>query len=81
MQKNSIKKKMIYAGTAAGDSINKTVVVELETLKTHPKYHKKIRVTKRYKVHDPENSVKAGEYVRFEMSRPISKDKKFIKTR
>lgn len=70
--------KKVLRGTVASKAMNKTIVVEIATLKTHPKYQKKYRVTKRYKVHDPENSCKVGEVVNFVACKPISKDKKFV---
>jgi len=40
-----IKKK----GTVVSDKMKQTVVVAVESLKTHPKYQKKYRSTKKYK--------------------------------
>lgn len=57
--------------------MDKTIVVAVDSFKTHPKYVKKYRSTKKYKVHDPENKYKAGDVVEFIQSKPISKDKKF----
>lgn len=65
-------------GTVVSDSMDKTIVVAVETLKTHPKYQKKYRSTKKYKVHDEENKYKKGDVVEFVQCRPISKDKRFI---
>lgn len=64
-------------GMVISDKMDKTIVVAVNALKTHPKYRKKYRVTKKYKVHDPENKYKVGDTVKFVECRPISKDKKF----
>lgn len=72
-----IKKIAKLKGTVVSDSMNKTIVVAVETLKTHPKYQKKYRSTKKYKVHDAENKYKKGDVVEFIQCRPISKDKRF----
>lgn len=64
-------------GIVVSDKMDKTIVVAVHTLKTHPKYKKKYRVTKKCKVHDPENKYKAGDIVEFVQSRPISKHKRF----
>ena len=64
-------------GVVVSDKMDKTIVVTVETLKTHPKYLKKFRVTKKYKVHDPENKYKVGDKVEFIQCRPISKDKSY----
>ncbi len=55
-----------------------TVVVMVETVKPHPKYQKRITVTKKYKAHYMGAELKAGDRVLLEESRPISKDKHWI---
>ncbi|TAK94984.1 30S ribosomal protein S17 [Patescibacteria group bacterium] len=65
-------------GKVLSDKMTQTLVVAVNTLKTHPKYHKKYRSTKKYKVHDPESRFHIGDVVEFVQCRPISKDKKFI---
>jgi len=64
-------------GTIISDKMDKTVVVEVTRLKKHPLYQRRFKVTKRYKVHDPENKHKDGEGVIIEETRPISKDKRW----
>lgn len=70
------KKAPTLRGTVVSAAMDKTVVVEVETLKLHPKYLKRYRSTKRFKVHDSENRHQAGEIVTFRECRPISKDKR-----
>lgn len=62
-------------GKVVSDKMDKTVVVAVESFKTHAKYKKKYKSTKKYKVHDPENKHKVGEVVEFVQCRPMSKDK------
>lgn len=59
--------------------MDKTIVVEVTTLKRHPKYERRFKTSKRYKAHDPENKHKGkvGEVVVIEETRPISKDKRW----
>ena len=64
-------------GKVISDKMDKTIVVAVESFKTHPKYIKKYRSTKKYKVHDEENKYKVGDVVEFSICKPISKDKKF----
>ena len=64
-------------GTVVSDKMLKTIVVAVSTLKTHPKYRKKFKSTKRYKVHDEENRYKMGDVVEIVPCRPISKDKNY----
>ena len=72
---NTTKKLATKKGKVVSDSMDKTIVVAVQTLKTHPKYLKKYRSTKKYKVHDSENKHKVGEVVEFVQCRPLSKDK------
>lgn len=66
-------------GTIVSDKMDKTIVVEVTTLKRHPKYERRFKTSKRYKAHDPENTRKGkvGEVVVIEETRPMSKDKKW----
>ena len=75
---NVIKKLAKKKGVVVSDAMNKTIVVAVQTLKTHPKYLKKYRSTKNYKVHDEENKFKKGEKVEFVQCKPMSKDKSHI---
>lgn len=59
------------------NSMDKTVVVEVRMLKAHPKYKKFMKISKRYKAHDEENTYKVGQRVSIIEVRPISKDKKW----
>ncbi len=72
------KKQAIMKGVVVSDVMDKTIVVAVDAFKTHKKYLKKFVATKKYKVHDPDNTYKVGDTVRFVPSRPISKGKKFI---
>jgi len=64
-------------GKVVSDKMAKTVVVLVERLKEHPKYHKRYRVSKKYKAHDEKGEYKAGDTVVIEECRPLSADKKF----
>ena len=67
--------KRILIGTVVSDKTDKTVVVKVERKVKHPLYGKIIRRSKKYHAHDEDNSYKAGETVRIEETRPISKTK------
>lgn len=64
-------------GIVVSDKMDKTVVVAVDSFKTHSKYRKKFKVTKRYKAHDEENKHKVGDIVEIVPTRPISKDKSY----
>ena len=62
-------------GRVVRNSMDKTLVVSVETTKRHPLYRKVIRTSKTFKVHDESNSVPVGAKVKIVESRPISKTK------
>jgi len=64
-------------GTIVSDKMSKTVVVEVERLKPHPKYLRRFRVHKKYKAHVEGDEYKTGDRVIIEETPPISKDKKW----
>ena len=57
--------------------MDKTIVVKVDRVKRHPKYHKSFLVSKQYKVHDERNQFKDGDQVVFVECRPLSKDKRW----
>lgn len=70
--------KRILKGRVASNKMKKTVVVEVMSLKTHPKYRKKIKSTKKYKAHHEDLVLNVGDMITIEESRPISKDKHWV---
>lgn len=67
--------KRILQGTVVSDKADKTVVVLVERRVRHPLYGKIVRRSKKYHAHDEENAIQAGDVVRIEECRPISKSK------
>ena len=65
--------KRILTGTIVSDKPDKTVVVKVERKVKHPLYGKIIRRSKKYHAHDEANEYEAGETVRIEETRPMSK--------
>ena len=65
--------KRVLTGTIVSDKTDKTVVVLVERRVKHPLYGKIIKRSKKYHAHDEGNEFKAGEIVRIEETRPISK--------
>jgi small subunit ribosomal protein S17 len=64
-------------GTVVSAKMDKTAVVEVERLARHPMYEKVMRLRKKYKAHDEENSCRAGDIVRIVESRPLSREKRW----
>ena len=66
-----------FSGVVVSDKNDKTIVVEVKTVKVHPKYRKRFTVSTRYKVHDEKNEHQEGDKVSFVECRPLSKDKRW----
>jgi small subunit ribosomal protein S17 len=62
-------------GVVVSDAMDKTVVVRVDILKPHPKYHKMMRRSIKLHVHDEANEAKVGDIVRVVETRPLSKSK------
>lgn len=63
-------------GTVTSTKMETTVTVEVTRIKIHPIYKKRVKVKKKFHVHD-EIGVKEGDRVRIQECRPISKTKKW----
>jgi len=76
---SAVKPKILkkFSGEVVSDKGDKTIVVKVERVKMHPKYKKRYKVTKKYKVHDEKNQYSEGDKVAFIECRPLSKDKKW----
>lgn len=70
--------KRILQGVVVSDKQDKTVVVKVERRFTHPLFKKTVRRSKHYHAHDESNSVKVGDTVSIQESRPISKLKSWV---
>jgi small subunit ribosomal protein S17 len=67
----------VLSGVVVSDKMNKTVVVSVSRFVKHPKYGKFYQISKKYKAHDEDNTVKTGDKVDIVEVRPMSKDKRF----
>jgi len=74
---SDLGKRKVREGLVVSDKMNKTVVVAVETRKVHPLYKKAIKVTKKYKAHDENNSCKIGDKVKIVETRPLSREKRW----
>ena len=70
--------KRILQGVVVSDKNDKTIVVKVERRLTHPVLKKTVRLSKKYHAHDEANAAKAGDVVRIEESRPLSKQKRWM---
>lgn len=76
--KPSKKQKKQMTGVIVSHGGKKTAVVRVERFFKHPRYHKFINRSKKFKAHDESDGYKVGDKVAIEESRPISKDKHWI---
>ena len=70
-------RRKTMVGQVTSDKMDKTVVVRVERLQRHSRYGKVIRLHKKYKVHDENNSAKIGDTVKIIESMPKSKEKRW----
>ena len=73
----SVTNRATRVGRVASNKMQKTVVVEVEVVKRHPIYHRNIRRTSRLKAHDEANSCQIGDVVKVEVTRPLSREKRW----
>lgn len=67
--------KKVRQGTVVSDKMDKTRVVLIERRLKHPLYKKTIKLSKKYKFHDENNSSNFGDQVKIIECKKISKDK------
>lgn len=70
-------KRKVLIGRVTSDKMDKTITVVVETYKRHRLYGKRVKYSKKYKVHDEHNQAKVGDIVKIMETRPLSKDKYF----
>lgn len=70
-------KKRTLEGIVVSVKMDKTIVVRVDHVRSHSKYRKQYKVSKRYNVHDQENKYKVGDTVQFVECRPLSKNKRW----
>jgi small subunit ribosomal protein S17 len=72
-----VSRRQQKVGRVVSDKMDKTIVVIVESLKKHRIYKRTFKQTKRFHVHDEENTCQIGDLVRIEESRPLSKLKRW----
>lgn len=77
---NAIKtiKGKVLEGTVVSNKMKDTVVVAVMRYEKHPKYHKFVKMRKKFKAHDAGNTKNIGDKVTIRETKPISKDKHFV---
>ena len=64
-------------GTVSSNKADKTIVVTVQTRKTHPLYRKQYTISKKFMAHDEKNEANIGDIVRIHETRPLSKTKRW----
>ena len=72
MERNLRKERI---GVVASHSMDKSIVVRIETKVKHALYGKFVKKTSRFVAHDEENTCKEGDVVKIMETRPLSKTK------
>lgn len=78
MEQNKDQNRKKLVGIVVKDKMDKTVVVEVERVLKHSRYHKYLRTKTTCKAHDEENKAKIGDKVLIMETKPISKDKRWV---
>lgn len=66
-----------FIGTVSSAAPDKTIVVTVNTSKTHPLYRKQYTVSKKFMAHDEKNEAREGDKVAIVETRPLSARKRF----
>ena len=69
--------KTALIGKVTSAKMEKTIVVEVQRLVAHPKYHRVIRILKKFYAHDEKREAKLGDTVKIVSSRPLSRLKRW----
>lgn len=64
-------------GTVSSVAPNKTIVITVQTRKTHPIYKKQYSVTTKFMAHDENNDCAVGDRVSIVETRPLSARKRY----
>ena len=71
------KKIRKISGVVVSTKMKDTATVLVDRFVKHPKYQKFVKSSKKFQVHDPENTAKTGDKVEITQTKPISKTKRF----
>ena len=64
-------------GVVVSNKMTKTIVVRVMRLVRHPLYHRVIKRSTKFKVHDEKNTAKIGDWVKIMETRRLSKEKRW----
>ena len=64
-------------GVVVSSAMDKTIVVKVDVIKSHPKYKKVVRRSVKFHAHDEQNAANIGDVVRIVETRPLSATKRW----
>lgn len=64
-------------GVVTSTKMQKTIVVTIETYKTHPKYKKRYKSSTKFYAHDENSAAQLGDTVTIQETRPMSRLKRW----
>ena len=67
----------VRQGVVVSDKGEKTIVVRLDVVRSHRRYHKILRSTVKLHAHDERNDAHEGDTVRVQECRPMSRSKRW----
>jgi small subunit ribosomal protein S17 len=76
-QAGKVSRRNEKIGNVVSTKMAKTIVVEVEMRKAHPKYKRVMKTNKKFYAHDEENKARMGDVVRIRETRPLSKLKRW----
>ena len=62
-------------GVVVSSAMDKTIVVKVDMIKSHPRYKKVVRRSVKFHAHDEQNAANVGDVVRIVETRPLSATK------
>jgi small subunit ribosomal protein S17 len=65
-------------GVVTSTKMQKTIVVTIDSYKTHPKYQKRYKDSRKFYAHDEKGLAKEGDTVTISETRPLSATKRWI---
>lgn len=76
-EKNETRHRQEIRGVVVSDKMAKTRVIEVKRSGTHGLYHKRVKLSSRFFVHDEKNESRVGDLIVAALVRPLSKNKNF----
>ena len=64
-------------GVVVSNAMDKTIVVKVDMIKSHPRYKKVVRRSVKFHAHDEQNAANVGDVVRIVETRPLSATKRW----